>query len=96
MIMPGVTVGEGAIVATSSVVTKDVEPYSIVAGNPARFVKYRFPDDVREELLKLRIYEWPETKFHALRPYICDSNIEALKQQSIAYDQHMNDLGTKP
>lgn len=43
MIMPGVTIGEGAVVAAGAVVTKDVPPYAVVGGNPATFIKYRFP-----------------------------------------------------
>lgn len=53
MIMSGVTIGQGAVVAASTVVTKDVEPYSIVGGVPARIIKYRFTKDVRDYLLTL-------------------------------------------
>ncbi len=59
MIMPGVKIGEGAIVAANSVVTKDVAPYSIVAGSPAQLVKYRFDAKVIDELLALKVYDWP-------------------------------------
>ncbi|TDB52186.1 CatB-related O-acetyltransferase [Photorhabdus luminescens] len=79
MIMPGVTIGEGAIVAANSVVTKDVEPYSIVAGTPAKLVKYRFEPHIINELLALKIYDWSEEKFNALKPYLCASDIKALK-----------------
>ncbi|WP_036770799.1 CatB-related O-acetyltransferase [Photorhabdus australis] len=78
MIMPGVTIGEGAIVAANSVVTKDVEPYSIVAGSPAKLVKYRFALHIINELLTLKIYDWSEEKFNALKPYLCSSDINAL------------------
>lgn len=67
MIMPGVTIGEGAVVAANSVVTKDVAPYSIVAGSPAKQIKYRFEPSIVEELVALNIYEWPEDKFNALK-----------------------------
>jgi serine acetyltransferase len=50
IICSGVKIGRGAIVATGSVVTKNVEPYSIVGGNPARHIKYRFSDAIREKL----------------------------------------------
>lgn len=60
MIMPGVTIGEGAIIAANSVVTKDVAPYSIVGGIPAKHVKYRFEPKVIEQLLSLNIYSWSE------------------------------------
>ncbi|QUJ69935.1 CatB-related O-acetyltransferase (plasmid) [Photobacterium sp. GJ3] len=87
MIMPGVTIGEGAIVAANSVVTKDVAPYSVVAGSPAKRVKYRFEPAVIDALLALKIYDWPAKKFDALKRYLCADDIEALKQASDAYDQ---------
>ena len=57
-IMPGVHIGDGAVVAASSVVTKDVEPYAIVGGNPAREIKKRFSEDQIEKLLELKWWEW--------------------------------------
>jgi len=61
-IMPGVTVGDGAIIATKAVVTKDVEPYSIVGGNPAREIRKRFSDEEIKELLVIRWWDWPIEK----------------------------------
>jgi acetyltransferase-like isoleucine patch superfamily enzyme len=58
----GVTIGDGAIVAARAVVTRDVEPFAIVAGNPARLVKYRFDEPLREALLRIRWWDWPEEK----------------------------------
>ncbi|MDR2227153.1 MULTISPECIES: CatB-related O-acetyltransferase [Providencia] len=86
-IMPGVKIGEGAIIATNSVVVKDVEPYCIVGGNPAKPVKHRFVPEVITELLALKIYDWPAAKFTALKRVICGSDFQALKQASIEYDQ---------
>ncbi len=86
MIMPGVSIGEGAIVAANSVVTKDVAPYSVVGGSPAKIVKYRFEAEVIDELLELKIYEWPSDKFEALKRLICASDLEQLKLASIEYD----------
>ncbi|MFB2650909.1 CatB-related O-acetyltransferase [Shewanella mangrovisoli] len=89
MIMPGVSIGEGAIIAANSVVTQDVAPYSIVGGTPAKLVKYRFEASVIDELLGLRIYDWPQAKFESLRRYLCASDIEKLKEAALAYDaQH--------
>ncbi len=63
VIMPGVTIGNGAIVAAYSVVTKDVEPYSVVGGNPARFIKKRFDDELISLLLQ---WKWWELEGDAL------------------------------
>ncbi|WP_122056082.1 CatB-related O-acetyltransferase [Vibrio sp. Evd11] len=86
MIMPGMTIGEGAVVAANSVVTKDVEPYSIVGGSPAKVVKYRFDESVIDELISMKIYEWPAEKFESLRQYLCDSDLTALKNAMAEYD----------
>ena len=58
MVMNGVTIGDGAVVAAGSVVTKDVEPYSIVGGNPAKLIRKRFPDDIIERLLRLKWWDY--------------------------------------
>lgn len=87
MIMPGITIGEGAVVASGAIVTKDVAPYTIVAGNPAAPVRKRFSDDVIETLLGLDIYNWPHQKFEDLRPLLCASDIEALTKAAEAYDR---------
>ncbi|MFM2607398.1 CatB-related O-acetyltransferase [Vibrio chagasii] len=86
MIMPGVTIGEGAVVAANSIVTKDVEPYSIVGGSPAKVVKYRFDESVIDELISMKIYEWPAEKFEALRKHLCNSDFSKLKEAITDYD----------
>jgi virginiamycin A acetyltransferase len=58
-IMPGIKIGDGAIIGTNSVVTKDVEPYSIVGGNPAQFIRKRFDDTTIDFLLNLKWWDWP-------------------------------------
>ncbi|WP_027878798.1 CatB-related O-acetyltransferase [Mesoflavibacter zeaxanthinifaciens] len=57
-IMHGVTIGDGAIIATKAVVTKNVEPYTIVGGNPAKPIKKRFSDDIISKLLELKWWDW--------------------------------------
>ena len=80
MIMPGVTIGEGAVIAANAVVTKDVAPYTIVGGNPAKVIKKRFDDDVIREILALHLYDLPEEKFAALRDVLCGNDIAVLKK----------------
>ena len=80
VIMPGVKIGEGAIIAVNSVVTADVEPYAVVGGAPAKPIKKRFDDKTIEELLSLKIYDSPEAEIDRLLPFLCASDIEKLKQ----------------
>ncbi|QTL39952.1 CatB-related O-acetyltransferase [Xenorhabdus budapestensis] len=86
MIMPGVTIGEGAIIAANSVVTRDIPPYSIVGGNPAKHIRYRFAEDVINELLAMKIYDWSPAKFEAMKRFLCASDIDALKKAVMLYD----------
>lgn len=58
VILSGVTIGNGAVIAANSTVTKDVPPYAIVGGNPAKVIRYRFSDEVVELLTELRWWEW--------------------------------------
>jgi virginiamycin A acetyltransferase len=59
LVMPGVAIGDGAVVAAASVVTSDVPPYAIVGGNPARVLRRRFEDDDVERLLRAAWWDWP-------------------------------------
>ncbi|EGR1072259.1 Vat family streptogramin A O-acetyltransferase, partial [Vibrio cholerae] len=61
-IMPGITIGDGAIVASKSVVTQDVPPYSIVGGNPAKVLKHRFEPHVADKLLAIAWWDWSAEK----------------------------------
>ena len=64
-VVAGVRIGSGAIVAANAVVTKDVEPYAIVAGNPARLVRIRCSDDQIRDLLAIAWWDWPDDKIQA-------------------------------
>ncbi|RVT85997.1 CatB-related O-acetyltransferase [Inhella crocodyli] len=65
-IMSGVRIGDGAVVAARAVVTQDVAPYSIVAGNPARLIRHRFPPDIVERLRTLRWWDLPDAEIRKL------------------------------
>ncbi len=79
-IMPGVTIGDGAIVATAAVVTHDVEPYTIVGGNPAQLIRRRFAGDVVAELLRIRWWDWSIERIEANLAAIEGADIEALRR----------------
>lgn len=79
-IMAGVTIGDGAIVATNSTVTKDVEPYAIVGGNPARLIKKRFSDDQIKRLLRVKWWNWDIEKITRNLHYLTSRlHIDALE-----------------
>lgn len=61
-IMSGITIGDGAVIAANSVVTKDVKPYSIVGGNPAKLLRMRHSDDIIEALLQIKWWQWSDEK----------------------------------
>lgn len=79
LVMPGVHIGDGAIIAARAVVTRDAPPYSIVGGNPARVVKQRFPDPVVAELLAIRWWDWPVEKITRNLAAIVGADLHALK-----------------
>ena len=76
MIMSGVTIGDGAVIAARSVVTKDVEPYSIVAGQPARHRRYRFDARTIERLKEIEWWNWPEERIRKAVPHLMNTDIE--------------------
>jgi virginiamycin A acetyltransferase len=79
-IMPGVTIGDGAIVAAKSVVTADVPPYAIVGGNPAKLIRRRFADNVIAELLAIRWWDWSVDRITRNLDAIRGADLEALRR----------------
>lgn len=73
-ILPGVKIGDGAIIATGAVVTKDVEPYAIVGGVPAKIIKKRFDDNVIKKMLDIRWWDWPLQKIEENIEYFYDTD----------------------
>ena len=78
VIMSGVHVGNGAIIAARAVVTKDVPPYTIVGGTPAREIRKRFDTDVIKRLLMLKWWDWPIDKIRQCLPYIMSGALDEL------------------
>lgn len=66
------TIGDGAVIASDSVVVKNVPPYAIVGGNPAKIIKYRFPEKIIEALLRIKWWEWDLDKIHDNFKYFND------------------------
>ncbi len=79
LIMPGVTIGDGAIVATRSVVTSDVPPYAIVGGNPARLIRQRFDPPTVDRLLRIAWWDWPPERVTEAIPLISQADVDALE-----------------
>lgn len=80
LIMPGVHIGDGAIIAARAVVTGDVSPYTVVGGNPARQLRARFPADVVAALLEIAWWEWDAEKITRNLEAIIGADIEALNR----------------
>ncbi len=78
MILPGICVGHGAVIAARAIVTKDVEPYTIVGGNPARPIRKRFDDDQIAMLLEMAWWDWPIERIRDAMRFLCSADIAGL------------------
>lgn len=76
LILPGVTIGDGAIIGAGSVVTKDVEPYMIVGGAPAKPIRRRIPEHLVNKMLKIAWWNWPDDFIAEMLPFMLQDNIE--------------------
>jgi virginiamycin A acetyltransferase len=84
LLLPGITIGDGAVVGARAVVTKNVPPYTIVAGNPARIIRQRFSDQTIQRLLALAWWNWPIDKITRAIPLLSAGN-----EASIAQLEHL-------
>ncbi|MEP9374133.1 type B chloramphenicol O-acetyltransferase [Mesorhizobium sp. KR1-2] len=78
MIMPGVRIGHGAMIGSRALVTKDVEPYTIVGGNPAKPIRKRFSDEQIAMLLEMAWWDWPIEQIKEAMPLLCSGDIAGL------------------
>ena len=78
MIMPGIRIGHGAVIGSRALVTRDVEPYTIVGGNPARPIRKRFSDEEIVMLLEMAWWDWPLERLQEAMPLLCSSDIVGL------------------
>ncbi|VXB60799.1 CatB-related O-acetyltransferase [Maribacter litoralis] len=78
-IMPGINIGDGAIIASNATVTKDVPPYAVVGGNPAKVIRKRFSDEGITKLLELKWWNWPIEKITANVHHLTGEHLDRLK-----------------
>ena len=81
VIMPGVKIGDGAIIAAYSVVVKDVPAYTVYGGDPAKFIKNRFDDELKGLLLRWNWWDLPPAELVEALPLLCDEDLEAVKDR---------------
>ena len=76
IIMSGITIGDGVIIANNSHVVNNVEPYSIIGGNPAKIIKYRFTSEQIKKLLEIKWWYWDDEKINKFMPLLCNNQID--------------------
>lgn len=75
LILSGVTIGSGAVIGAGSVITRNVQPYSIVGGNPARHIRFRIPEDTITQILEIAWWDWPEEKIRKAVPLLLSDDL---------------------
>lgn len=78
MIMPGIQIGHGAVIGSRALVTRDVEPFTIIGGNPAKVIRKRFSDEEIAMLLDMKWWDWPIEHIRKAMPLLCSPDIAGL------------------
>ena len=89
-ILSGVNIGHGAVIANGAIVSRDVEPYAIVAGNPAARIRCSFDEHVRTQLLHSAWWEWPEGEIRQTVSLLCSDDLTGF----LAYARSRPDAGS--
>ena len=79
-VMPGVHIGDGAIIAANSVVTSDIPPYCVAGGNPCRIIRKRFDDELIAYLLELKWWDWPPEKIMRNLEKLCSGDLHEIRE----------------
>ncbi|WP_108649287.1 CatB-related O-acetyltransferase [Dongshaea marina] len=87
LLMPGVSIGDGAIIAARAVVTRNVAPYTLVAGTPAKEIRKRFSESDIAKLQQLQWWNWPQEKIEQLLPFIQQACVSELEKAHLAYEK---------
>ena len=87
-LLSGVTIGHGSVIASSAVISRDVEPYAVMAGNPARRVRWRFEEQTRIALLESAWWEWPEEEIRQIVTKLCSDNIAEFIKYACSRNQN--------
>lgn len=80
IIMPGVNIGDGAVIGTRALVTRDVEPYAIIGGNPGKLIRKRFGDADIDRLLEMAWWDWSDEQLKEVMPVLTSGDVQELHQ----------------
>jgi hypothetical protein len=84
-IMSGVHIGDGAVLTNNSHVCKDVDPYAIVGGNPAKLIKKRFTEEQIEKLMEIKWWNWTDEEINQVAPALCNPDIDGFIDAATAF-----------
>ena len=76
----GIVIGDGSVIAAGAVVVKDVPPYAIVGGVPAKIIRYRFPQDIIDGLLTIKWWNWSDEELQAKQPFFVTEDLSAIRE----------------